>query len=387
MKNNKNKVFKPRNIRLEHGQMVLVSIEDLVKEEHPLYRIRNMYDWEKLSKPFKKCFKGEKECGPKGYPVSILFRMNFLSFLYEMSDKETETYVSDSFIARYFVGLNLTDPIPDETTLCRFRGRIVEHKQTDLLEKINNDILNNVIKRGVAMGKIQILDSTHTESLINRAKEKHKNKILKEKGEKPLPPKDPDASTIHKGKKKVVNSKTGETIEIDNTYYGYKCHVSLNQATGLVTSFDVSTGSSYDNNYAIPLIDMDIKKGFKPTVVTADKAYDDGDFHYYLERRNILSAVILKKNRTNHKDERLNEKWKELEKNPIRKKAKKCRYKVERKFAETKNRHGFSNCRYIGLAKYKFQAFMTILVVNIKRILKIMPKRQFSDKQIFKIAS
>ena len=167
------------------------------------------------------------------------------------------------------------------------------------------------------MGKIHILDAVHTESYINKNKENSKNNALKEKGETPKPPKDPDATWGTKGKRKIIDPITKEERVINKSFYGYKTHVSLDQKTGLATSLDVSTGSSNDGIFAIPLIQNDINKGLKPTAVTADKAYDDGEFHYFLEQRNIFDVVSLKKTRTSHKNKRLNEKWEKQKSSPL----------------------------------------------------------------------
>lgn len=45
---------------------------------------------------------------------------------------------------------------------------------------------------------------------------------------------------------------------------------------------------------------------------------------------------------------------------------------IERKNGELKNNHGFRRCLYWGLRKYKFQCWMTALVVNMKRAMRIM---------------
>ena len=48
------------------------------------------------------------------------------------------------------------------------------------------------------------------------------------------------------------------------------------------------------------------------------------------------------------------------------------RYKIEQKFGEAKLWHGLRRCRYLGLARYRLQAYPTALVLNLKR--SVMPK-------------
>jgi len=48
------------------------------------------------------------------------------------------------------------------------------------------------------------------------------------------------------------------------------------------------------------------------------------------------------------------------------------RFWVEQPFGQAKEKHGFGRCRYLGLLNYGFQAFLTFLVVNLKRIIKLL---------------
>ncbi len=41
-------------------------------------------------------------------------------------------------------------------------------------------------------------------------------------------------------------------------------------------------------------------------------------------------------------------------------------------FCTAKRSHGFERCRYLGLARYWIQAFFTFMVVNAKRIVKLL---------------
>ncbi|MEJ1976325.1 MAG: transposase [Acetobacteraceae bacterium] len=43
---------------------------------------------------------------------------------YRLSDPELEEALADRLSFRRFVGLSLQDRVPDETTLCRFRGML-----------------------------------------------------------------------------------------------------------------------------------------------------------------------------------------------------------------------------------------------------------------------
>lgn len=54
------------------------------------------------------------------------------------------------------------------------------------------------------------------------------------------------------------------------------------------------------------------------------------------------------------------------------KNKKKQRYKIEAKNAELKQSHGFQTCKFTGLFGMKIQAYLTAIVVNSKRIIRLI---------------
>lgn len=346
---------------LEAEQTVLLNLKDLVPEDHFFCKLKKLFPWEEWARPFEKCFKGEKEYGPKGYPVSVLLKMTVLSFLYNMGDKQTENYVKDNLATRYFIGLGLHQSIPDDTTICRFRARIVNMREENLLNKLFDEVLNHAQKKGVQMGKVQIIDSVHTNSKINPDKEK-----------KDEPPKDPDASWGCKGTGRKKNPETGELEKYTKWFYGYKSHTTLNQKTNLFTSLLFSTGRNHDSLASRFLLEDDIKKGVKPSVITGDKAYDSLDFYSFCGKHNIFPAIRLMKYRLNQKSKKNCEKWLEHTRNPFYNKALGKRYKIEQGYRVGKLYHGLGECRYTGIRKFAFQGFLTFMSINLKRIMKML---------------
>ena len=52
---------------------------------------------------------------------------------------------------------------------------------------------------------------------------------------------------------------------------------------------------------------------------------------------------------------------------------------IERKFAEQKNYHGLGKVRYWGLAKVAIQVLLTCIVVNCKKIVKLLSVGRCGD--------
>lgn len=356
----------------DFDQTVIVNLEELIPSDHFLRRLKDLFPWDVWAEPFEKCFKGEKEYGPRGYPVSVLLKMTVLSYLFNLSDPQTEIFVKENMPARYFVGLGLHQPIPDETTLCRFRGRIVSQKRGDLLNELFGRVINKAEKLGIEIGRVQILDSVHTKSKINPDKERRQERENESRDDEPKFPKDPDATWGCKGSRRRKDPETGEIKEHPVWFYGYKTHVSHNQKTNLVTSLLVSTGKDADVSASRFLLEADMAKGYKPTVVTGDKAYDDIDLYTFCGKHEIFPAIALKITRLTQKSEKRRKKWEEHIKALFYRKALGKRYKVEQKFGEGKHSHGLGVCRYTGLGKFMFQSAFTFLSMNLKRILKLV---------------
>src|SRR5690606_31405335 len=95
--------------------------------------------------------------GRPGYPVLVLFRALVLQSLYGLSDRELEEALGDRLSFRRFIGLSLTETIPDHTVLNRFRNRLVAE---DLLAKLFAELDRQLEKAGVMLKRGTMLDAT-----------------------------------------------------------------------------------------------------------------------------------------------------------------------------------------------------------------------------------
>ncbi len=58
------------------------------------------------------------------------------------------------------------------------------------------------------------------------------------------------------------------------------------------------------------------------------------------------------------------------------------RYKIERKYGEAKENHGLRRCRYLGRMRYAIQAYLTAIVLNLKRMVKVLRGVGFSGEPV-----
>ena len=75
--------------------------------------------------------------------------------------------------------------------------------------------------------------------------------------------------------------------------------------------------------------------------------------------------------RTKKKDAN-KQRWLDLLATPEHQAAINVGYRVEQPLGTAKQKHSFGRCRYLGLFRYAIQAFVTFLVVNCKRIIKLL---------------
>lgn len=68
--------------------------------------------------------------GKRGRPpidLELMLRMYLLQCWFDLSDPGTEDAIYDSYAMRKFTGINfISDRVPDETTLCKFRHLLEE---------------------------------------------------------------------------------------------------------------------------------------------------------------------------------------------------------------------------------------------------------------------
>lgn len=155
--------------------------------------------------------------------------------------------------------------------------------------------------------------------------------------------------------------------------------MSLNAESGLITAVEVTSGEAYDGHHLVGLVERDLAQGLPVDTYAADKAYDSGDNHFYLEQRGLHSAIRLKRTRTEKKDAN-KQVWLALGQTERYQQGLKERYKIERKFGEAKQGHGLGRCRYLGKIGFAVQAFLTAMALNLKWLVKVLSGTGFKTR-------
>ena len=133
--------------------------ERLLPEKHILLDIKREIDFSFVDEQAKAFYSIDARGRPPFAP-SILFRMLFLEYQYNLSDYEVVDQVRTNILFRYFAGLSIAEDTPDDTTLVKFRQRLGEEGFKRLFDKI----IEQARQKGLIKGNLKILDATHIQA-------------------------------------------------------------------------------------------------------------------------------------------------------------------------------------------------------------------------------
>lgn len=87
-----------------------------------------------------------------------MLRIHFIQHWFELSDPGAEEARYDSRAMRQFIGIDLgKEPVPDETTICKFRHLIERHNLGSELFRLVNVYLE---ENGLRLNRGTIVDAT-----------------------------------------------------------------------------------------------------------------------------------------------------------------------------------------------------------------------------------
>ena len=156
-------------------QIIMVSLEELVSENHIYRKFNKLLNFKFIEKELKKI---EKENNYKGYGVLKLFKCLLLQFLEDLSDRELERFLEENNSAKWFCDFEITDKTPNFSVFSRIRKKI----GTSKLSKIFQILRNQLKSQGYISEIFNFVDASH---LISKATLwKERDKAIKAKYEK-----------------------------------------------------------------------------------------------------------------------------------------------------------------------------------------------------------
>jgi IS5 family transposase len=254
-------------------------------------------------------------------PVGLerMLRVYFLQQWFNLSDPAVEDTLNDSPVMRQFAGIDLgQEPVPDETTVCKFRHLVEAHDLgSAMLETVNRHLQN----KGIRISTGTIVDAT-----IIQAPSSTKN----QSGTR-----DPEMKQTKKG---------------GQWYFGMKAHVGVDSQTKMIHTV-VATGANQADAKVLPRL-----LHGKERRVWGDQGYvgqTDVIREVAPQARDCINRRCLYHGQVNQV-----EKLRNREKSRVRS-------KVEHVFQVMKVKFGFVKVRYRGLQKNGTRLFVTCALVNL----------------------
>jgi IS5 family transposase len=200
--------------------------------------------------------KGERGRRPIG--VERMLRIYFLQQWYGLADEALEDALYDSQALRGFAGIDLNhDPVPDATTLLKFRHWLERH---DLTRALFDDIAAMLEERGLLMRQGTIVDAT-----IIAAPSSTKNKSKS---------RDPEMHQTKKG---------------NQWHFGMKAHIGVDVASGVVHTLTGTAANQADINQTAALLHG------QEEVVFADAGYTGAGKRPELADRDVSWNIAIKR--------------------------------------------------------------------------------------------
>jgi IS5 family transposase len=100
-----------------------------------------------------------------------------------------------------------------------------------------------------------------------------------------------------------------------------------------------------------------------------------------LEEAGLQSSLKLNRQRTEKRDKN-KAPWVRMLGSVGYQAGQRERYKIERKFGEAKANHGLRRCRSVGWMAYMIQAYLTALVLNLKRMVRVLTGVRFRGQAV-----
>lgn len=291
----------------------------------------------------------------------MMFKVLVIQGANSLSDERAEFLISDRLSFMRFLGLGLSDRVPDARTIWLFREKLT---RAGAIQSLFDRFDATLRASGyIAMGG-QIVDASLVAAPKQRNTEDEK-KVLKE-GRIPenwkarpakLRQKDRDARwTVKFSKAKERPDGTKPPVDIAIPAFGYQNHVSIDRQFGLIRKWQATDAAAYEG---ARLREGLLDKTNTASQVWADTAYRSKANEAFMEQNGFVSRVHRKKPKGRSMDRRT----------AIANGAKsKVRAFVEHVFAEQKYRMGLV-VRTVGIARATTKIGMANIVYNIKRLL------------------
>jgi len=197
---------------------IKLAYEQLEKKGDKLQPLHNLIDWSR----FQTIFLRRSQTGRPSYDAVMMFKVLILQHLYGISDEELEYQIADRVSFQRFLGF--PKKVPDHSTIWRFREYLSE---TDLHDKIWNELNRQLEKKGIQYSKGVIQDATFITANPGKT-----NSGMGDRG---------------RGQPTTRNEDASWTKKNGKSFFGYKLHAKVERKQDFITELAVTTAKVHDN--------------------------------------------------------------------------------------------------------------------------------------------
>jgi len=322
-------------------------LEGVSRLGDPLERLGAEIPWESFRRVLRKVRDRERKssAGRRPFDGVMMFKALVLQSLYNLSDEQVEYQVRDRLSFMRFLGLGIEDPVPDATTLWRFREALVE---LGLMERLFARFAACLEERGYEARKGQIVDASVVE--VPRQRNTREENQRSKAGE--------EIEGWSEAKRRQKDTDARWTKKHGQSYYGYKNHVSVDREHKLVRRFSVTDAAVHDSQVLGELLDP----ANSGAGVWGDSAYRSREAQATLKEAGYRSRVHYKGSRAHPLSG-----YKEA----LNQKLSKVRARVEHVFGFQENSMGGKFIRTIGRARARLKIGLMNLTYNLMRYLQL----------------
>ena len=305
-------------------------------EGSPSMKLHELLDWGAIAAQLKGLYQRETSGagGPEPYAPLGMFKLMLLGQWHGLSDAQLEQALRVRLDFMVFTGFEPSaGELPDASTICRFRNRLVRAElDQKLLALINGQLEQRGLKVQGARGAI--IDAT----IIASAARPRRH--VQDDGEQAriIDSADPDARWVKKGKQ---------------AFFGYRGHTAVDSEDGYVEHVQVRPANEAEIT-KLPEIVEALSSGIE--AVLADKGYASKANRQWLQDKGI-GDLIQHKGSAGKPVHRLRK--------AFNTKIGSIRFKVEQAFGTMKRRFHLARARYFGAAKVQAQMCWAALGMNL----------------------
>ena len=140
---------------IEPTELDLLIFEKLVPADHYLRRVKATIDFGFARSNIQDCY--SETLGRSAMDPELMFKLEFLEYQYDLSDREVIAEAQVNAAYRYFLNLSISSLLPVPSLLSQFRTRLGEARHQELFDGIEAQAR----QRGLVKDRLRLKDATH----------------------------------------------------------------------------------------------------------------------------------------------------------------------------------------------------------------------------------